>query len=448
MGHEPSLSRRLILGAALWIGVALALAGVGLTALFRQHVESALELTLENALDGLAAAVEPDGAGRPALARPLPDPLYDRPYSGHYWQVEAGGTRLRSRSLWDAVLALPDDDLPVGALHRHRLAGPAGQGLIVVERQVTVAGVPGTIRIAAAASDAELAPAIAGFARMLGLSLGVLGAGLIAAAVLQVRYGLRPLARLRAALAALRAGRAARIAGTWPVEVAALAADLDALVAHDAAVVARARAQASDLAHALKTRLAILANAAGARDDPLAQTVRTEAAAMLRQVERHLARARAASSAGLPGVRADAVAVARDLARTLARLQHERALAIDVGGGPAWFAGDREDLTELLGTVLDNACKWARTRVRVALAVEGAVLTVAVDDDGPGLPPDRREAVFARGARLDETREGSGLGLAIARELAELYGGSVALEDSALGGLRAVLRLPAASPAA
>lgn len=440
-----SLSRRLLLGAVLWIAAALVLAGFGLTALFRQHVEAALEARLANDLDGLAAALEPGDGGAPALSRNLPDPLYERPYSGRYWQIEAApAERLRSRSLWDAVLALPNDEPARGELHRHRIAGPAGQDLIAVERRVDLgAGAP--VRITVAASRAELDPALADFARMLAASLGLLGLGLAGAAALQVRVGLKPLARLRAALAALRAGRTQRIEGVFPSEVAPLADDLNALVAHDQALVARARVQAADLAHGLKTPLAILANEAEGRDDRLAQAVRSQAAAMQRHVDRHLARARAASAAGLPGARADALDVARGLARTLAKLNRERMIAVDVEGGPAWFAGDREDLGEMLGNLMDNACKWARGRVLVRLAVAEGRLAVTVDDDGPGLAPAQREAAFARGARLDETVAGSGLGLAIVRELAELYGGRVALDGAPLGGLRAVLDLPAAA---
>ncbi len=270
----------------------------------------------------------------------------------------------------------------------------------------------------------------------------------------QVQRGLSALDRLREQLGAVRAGRAARLDGSFPAEVAPLVDDLNALLDHREAVVRRALAKAGDLAHGLKTPLAVLAHEADRADaqgqSELAASLRQQLRRMSRQVEVHLAQARAAGAGATLGARCSVRESADGLARTLARLHAERGLAIEVEVAPEILVrGEREDLDEMLGNLLDNACKWARTRVRVeAAAVElGAAhelgISICVDDDGPGLAPALREQVLQRGVRADEAASGSGLGLAIVGDLAGLYGGSIRLESSPLGGLRARLALPA-----
>jgi signal transduction histidine kinase len=412
--------------------------------LFRAHVGVALEARLAADLNQIIAALEigPDRA--PRLTRRPAEPLFEKPYSGRYWQVDTQqGAMLRGRSLWDTSLALPADELPDGGLHRHHITGPAGQRLLAIERSVRLPDSPEPLRIAVAADLAELEEPLRRFGRTLALSLGALGLGLIGAVVLQVHYGLRPLRRLRAALASVRDGGRDRLAGDWPDEVQPLVRDFDAVLQHNADVLERARTQAGNLAHSLKTPISVLANAAQGAPGPLAAAVRAEVAAMQRHIDHHLARARAAAAVERPGARADAVEVAQQLARTLAKLHASRAIAVEVDGVAPPFRGDPEDLMEILGNVLDNACKWARERVRVRLGTAGGRLLITVEDDGPGLPPERRADVFVRGRRFDENLPGHGLGLSIVRDLVGLYGGAVALEASALGGLLVRLELPA-----
>lgn len=439
-----SLGTRLVAGAALWIALALLATGFILEALFRSHVESALEARLSAELNQIAGAVAIGSDGRPTLTRRLADPLFDRPYSGRYWQIDAKGVAPeRSRSLWDTTLPLPADDLPDGALHRHRLTGPAGQDLLVLERGVTPTEAETRLRIAVAADLAELAEPLARFRWTLAMSLTVLGLGLVGAVLLQVHYGLQPLARLRSALAELRAGRRERLKGDWPAEVRPLVEDFDAVLDHSAQILERARTQAGNLAHALKTPISVLANEADAQADPLAETVRQQVASMRRHIDHHLARARAAAAATRPGARADVAGIAHQLARTLGKLHQARGIAITVeSDGMPLFRGDPQDLMEMLGNLMENACIWARMRVLVRLQAAGDRTLVVVDDDGPGLPSARRDEALARGTRFDESVPGSGLGLAIARDLAELYGGTIALADSPLGGLSARLDLP------
>ncbi|CAO3453922.1 Sensor histidine kinase AZL_a02790 [Azospirillum argentinense] len=442
-----SLRFRLLAGAAVWIALALALAGLVLSGLFRDHVARRFEAELTNQLDQLAALVELGADGAPLLRQPLSDPRFRRPLSGLYWQVGPGDApALRSRSLWDEALALPPDEVADGDIHRHSVAGPAGRQLSVLERAVTLPNGTAPLRMAVAQDEAELRAVVADFNRVLWLSLGALALALIAAAMVQVSVGLRPLVRLRAELAAVRAGRRKRFGGDSPREVQPLLDDLNALLDHSEEVVVRARLQAGNLAHALKTNLAVLANEA--EGEAAARRV----AEMRRHIDHHMARARAAAARGLPGVATPVADSAAALARVMETLQDG-----GQGGGRVTvavrvprehvFAGEREDLDEMLGNLLDNAMKWAGSRVEVASRLEaGGMLAVVVDDDGPGLPADRRDAVLAPGVRLDESTPGSGLGLAVVRDVARLYGGDLRLGDSPLGGLRVELVLPAAAP--
>jgi signal transduction histidine kinase len=307
------------------------------------------------------------------------------------------------------------------------------------------------IRIAVAADRAELAGVTRAFNRTLALSLTVLAAALIVAALIQVQIGLRPLSRLRGALAEVRAGRKKRFDVAMPTEIRPLVEDLNALLAHAEEIVGRGRLQAGNLAHALKTNLAVLANEAATLDERNAREV---GATMVRQVElmrrhvdHHMARARAAAARGVPGISTPVPDCVAALARVMRKLHSDKGLEIraDVANG-LLFAGEREDLDEMLGNLLDNACKWARGRVDVTGRVEdGGMLSITLDDDGPGLPDDCREAALEPGVRLDESTPGTGLGLAVVRDVARLYGGDIQLGASPLGGLRATLRLPAAA---
>jgi signal transduction histidine kinase len=263
-----------------------------------------------------------------------------------------------------------------------------------------------------------------------------------------VRRGLSPFTALRERLAAVRSGQDRRVEGRYPSEVQPLVDDLNALLDHRDQTVKRAIAKAGDLAHALKTPLAVLAHEAevaeAAGQAELAVVMRQQIDRMQRQMDYHLAHARAAASGAAPGARCGVLVSAEGLARTLLRLHAERGLAIDVAVDPAHSVRvEREDLDEMLGNLLDNACKWGRSRIAIASASAGAAVVVTVDDDGPGLEPSMRDLVLQRGVRADEAAPGSGLGLAIVRDLAELYGGSISLGASPSGGLRARLQLPA-----
>lgn len=463
-----SLRFRLLAATLVALLIALALGGVALAGLFRDHVMREFGRTLTTQLDQITARLDFDAAGKPVIdAAALSDPRWSRPYSGLYWQLDASGglpqrAVLRSRSLWDASLAAPVDALPDGAIHQHELPGPDGAPLLVVERSVRLAEAPGGLwRLLVAADLRETEAAVAQFQGALAASLAALLALLCAAAVAQVAVGLAPLRSLQRALTAVHEGRAQRLQERFPAELQPLVDDFNAVLDHNAAVVARARTGAGNLAHAIKTPLAAMAQAASSaqrRPEALAELaplVQEQVTVARRHVDWHLARSRAAAAQGMPGTRAAVAPVLAGLLRVMSRVHAAQGLQVTGGEVDAalHFAGEAQDLHEILGNVLDNAFKWARQQVQVSVktvaGAPGARLCIVIEDDGPGIDATRRETVMARGVRLDESVPGSGLGLAIVGELVGLYGGRVTLGSAALGGLWVELLLPAApaSPA-
>jgi signal transduction histidine kinase len=439
-----TLALRLIAASAIWIVGTLCAAGLLLLLLFRDHIERRFDAALADHLEELVAASEVGPDGGLQLSWQPYDPRFNRPRSGWYWQIEQGGAMVAgSESLWP-------ERLPVGSATpadpMQELTGPAGDPLRAVVMPITLPGAPGGFVYTIAGPVIDIRRDVREFGAKLALTLAVLALGLIGAVAAQVYYGLRPLQRLRQALAAVRAGSTPRLPGTFPGEVEPLVHELNALLDHNAALLERARTQTGNLAHALKNPLTVIRSEAAAMAEPPGPVLREQADLMARQIEWHLARARAAGALGVLGARADVAEVARDLEFSLGRLYRERGLQIelrDLGG--LVFQGDGQDLEEMLGNLMDNACKWARSRVRVSGSRNGQQLRLAVEDDGPGIATSDREEVLLRGRRLDEATAGTGLGLAIVRDVAELYRGSLALSRSALGGLLATLDLPAAA---
>lgn len=453
-----SLAARLIAAAAVWTVLGLAAGGFVLSGIFRASVESNFDARLKFDLDGMIAAAEPDPAGGVSLQGRFTDPRYERIYSGWYWQIvpegkkEAGAPDAQiSRSLWDKTITQTDSLKSPGRDWGHGI-GPHGQRVRFVaqhiEFPVAETRTPGDTRaytflVAGDISEAE--NEVARFDRMLAWSFALLGLGLIGAIFFQVRIGLVPLRRLSVALGHIRDGRTRRLAGKFPAEIAPLAAELNSLIEHSAEVVGRARTHVSNLAHSLKTPLTVLSSEAAAATGPLAESVARQVETMRRQVDHYLARARAAGALDVLGTRTPVKPVLDDLARVLRRIHAEKAPIVNVDCPyEIAFRGEKQDLEEMAGNLIDNACKWARSRVSVsARAGEGGRFVLAIGDDGPGLTEDERKRVGERGERLDESVPGSGLGLAIVRDIAKLYGGGVELGESPLGGLEVRLTLPA-----
>ena len=445
--NTRSLATRLILGSAVWIVAALVVGGLLLAGLFQGHVQRIFDDRQVIMLDSLLVVTRVNADGALELTRPPGDPEFERPLSGRYWQITPpDGAPLRSRSLWDQTLSLPSPEAGNNGLSRYVVRGPQDEELRVLERDITLPGSDQVFRYAVAIDYAEVEGLVQPFIVTLAWSLGVLGIGLVIGAMVQVRYGLRPLSRVRDALSAIRTGKTERLEGDFPTEVTPLADEINLLLDHIGQVVDRARTHVGNLAHALKTPLSVLTNEAGTDTGQLANTVRRQTDTMRRRVDHYLTRAQTAASAGVIGARIDARPVLDDLGRTLGKINRFRHLEVTVfanGDVPA-FRGDRQDLEEMAGNLMENACKWATSRVCVIADGVNGELRLAIEDDGPGLPTDQRQKALARGGRLDETVQGSGLGLSIVQEISSLYGGSFTLEDSAMGGLRAVLTLPAA----
>ena len=456
LAWRGSLRLRLLLGTLGWIALTIVVAGLALGGLFRQHVAQQFDAELNTHLDQLVAHLIVDENGQPSLSVAQSDPRFSKPYSGLYWQVDgldspAGNALglLRSRSLWDDVLRLPADAPGNGELHQHHIAGPSDSALGAVERVVRVAGERAAVRsfrLVVAADEQQMNAPIERFSGRLWLALGLLGLGLGLAVVIQVWVGLAPLKRLRGALAAVRSGDAQQLAGRFPAEVQPLVDEFNIVLAHNAEVVERARTQAGNLAHALKTPLSVIANAAGSESGELAQRVSAQVELARTQIDYHLSRSRVVASQRFPGARTAVVAVLEGLLRVMRRIHAERNLDLVMQpvALPVFFRGEEQDLQEILGNLLDNACKWAGRRVEVALAVRDCELSITLDDDGHGIAEGERQRVLCRGERADEQVPGSGLGLAIVVDLTRLYGGRVDLDASPLGGLRVRLTLPAA----
>jgi len=464
MSARPgSLRLRLLAGTLAWIVLAIALAGWGLrNHLFRDHITQQLQWRLVLQLDQLSAAVNIGPTGAVDVGTMADDPRLSEPLSGVYWQVDRLQARpgqapgvaqmaaARSRSLWDQALNLPPPADPQAApaanfdvLH---LRDSQGHELLAVSRvlQLPDDNAP-PLRLTVAADQALLAEPIQRFTRMLLMTMGVLACVLFVAVFIQLRLALSPLGLLRERLVAVRQGSADRLEGRFPQELQPLVEEFNHVLGVNADMVQRARTQAGNLAHAVHTPLSIMGNAAEKEDSPLARLVREQVGVAHRQVEHHLARARAAAAIRATGLRTPVLPCVRALVRAMQRLHAGREVdfrlleqAADVS-----FRGEEQDLYELLGNLIDNAGKWARRRVEIDVQRENGALCLTIDDDGPGIPADQRERMFERGVQLDERRPGSGLGLDIVRELAQTYGGSVQPQSSPLGGLRMVLRLPA-----
>jgi signal transduction histidine kinase len=448
-----SLAFRLIAAAAVWTMFALAAGGLVLSNAFLTSVQGDLDAGLRSELDSLIAAAGHDGSGAIQLEPRYLSSKFQRAYSGDYWQIApiGKGETLISHSLLDRTIAFDGKTAARDGVVSGYGEGPDNQQLRILARRIEF-----PIDVTAKADDnraymffvaadtAQLAQRVSEFNGTLIWSFVVLGLGLVVAVFLQVRIGLQPLRKVTLSLHRIRDGSARRLEGRLPSEIEPLASELNSLIEHSAEVVGRARSYVSNLAHFLKTPLTVLASEAAAQPGPLADAVTRQVVVMRRQVDHYLARARAAGALDVLGNRTPVAGVLDDLARTLRRIHRDRAIEIDVACPPSLaFRGERQDLEEMAGNLIDNACKWAKGRVRVSAAGQGASLTLTVEDDGPGLTPDEQAQVGARGERLDESVPGSGLGLAIVRDIAKLYGGGLELGESGLGGLLARVDLPA-----
>jgi signal transduction histidine kinase len=454
--RSSSLVRRLVLLAAGWSLAVLLVTAIVLALLFQQAALRRFDQGLSELIDNLLAA-STIGDNSEVIAPALTDERALRAYSGKYWVIAEpianGQARalVRSRSLWDTELRVPPDvvariNAKPGPPVAYDTRGPLGEPLRVLAAEAQLPGRAAPVIFVAAEDRTPVDRDVQGFMTATAIAFVLLGAGLVAAVVIQVRVGLQPLFALRREIAEVRRGRAERLEQNYPSELTPLADELNALMAHNQEVVERQRTHVGNLAHALKTPLSVMVTEAAQRPGPLGEVVGRQAEVMRQQVDHHLRRARAAARTQSPGERTGVAEVLDELARTLGRIFQDKGVSIDWDADEELtFQGERQDLLEIAGNAMENACKFGRARVRVrAAGLSSSRLSIVIDDDGPGLPPDRRDEVVQRGARLDETAPGSGLGLSIIDELARAYGGAFRLGDSPLGGLSVQIELPRA----
>ncbi len=440
-----SLTRRMTGVAALWIILLLLMGGFALdkvlTSSIVRNFDNQLEYILNRSIIA-ASEIGPDGEVR--FNRPPADQRFIEPYSGVYFQISgAGADTFPSRSLWDRRLRVGSEHNDK-TVHTYDSKEFAGEPLRIAERDAILPGSEVRWRFQVAQSREIIDQQIRELRSTLIWSFAVLGAGLLILAGLQTVYGLWPLRRVRREVALIRSGEKTRISQAFPSEIRPLTEEINQLLAHSEAQAEEARRHAGNLAHALKTPLTVVTNAATAQSPDLAATVRREALVMRRQVDHHLARARAIGRRASAHARATVWQSLEAVQRVLDRLYED--VTVDIAGDrQAQVRVERQDLDEMIGNLVENAAKYGGGRVFVTVEPKGRMVDILVEDDGPGIAVADRGSLFARGARLDTTgKPGTGLGLAIVRDVAEIYGGRVALEESEdLGGLLARLSLPA-----
>jgi signal transduction histidine kinase len=452
-----SIARRMLIAAAVWSVVVLLVAGGSLQALYRAEIDRQLDVSINDTMRTLANAVDSDDRGEPKVdpAKLPKDEKFAMALQGRYWAYlivdEQNKITLakRSESFADARPQPPDKQM---ALARARpgvtvhvdAPGPNEQLRIGLQAvQLPARTLPVILYVGV---DRTMADQATGrFAWTLVIALGLLAVGLIGGIVVLIRYGLRPLHEIEDKLHDVRAGRLDHLGGEYPRELTPLVKEIDTLISHNRKVVERARTHVGNLAHALKTPLAVLMNESRSGQDKMSELVRRQSEAMSSNISHYLKRAQAAAQAEVLGARSDVKDAVEGIARMLERLHRDKGLTVHVDADErSVFRGERGDLDELVGNLLENAAKWCKSRVRVKVSRLEDGVEVCVDDDGPGLPAENRAKALQRGKRLDESEPGTGLGLSIVTELADIYGGRLYLEDSPMGGLRARLVLPAA----
>lgn len=447
-----SLRFRLLIASVVSVAGALLIAGLSLVALFERHVERRMGSELETYLNQIVANIGVAFDGRITFTHDLADPRFRQPLSGLYWQIQDDErpTLLRSRSLWDYVIELPGDELAFGAVHQHTLPGPAEQVVLVRERQIIFQ--PKTkerrLRIAVAVDQHDLLAARNAFAADMLPYLAMMAAVLVMAAWIQVRIGLAPLDAVRRGVTAIRSGAQRRLSRAYPDEVMPLVDEMNGLLEAQEQAIERARAWTADLAHGLKTPLMVLTSDSQRLREQgstvIADDLEQLAETMRRRVDRELIRARVRSGIQIRQARADSAEAINRIVRTLKRTPRGAALEWTVQApNEASAAILPDDLTELLGNLLENATKWAYKAIRVSVSRDDAI-AITIEDDGAGVPEDQLNSLGLRGVRLDEQKQGSGLGLAIARDIVEAYQGALSFDPSPMGGLAVTVRIPRA----
>ncbi|MER8548655.1 MULTISPECIES: ATP-binding protein [unclassified Mesorhizobium] len=453
-----SVAFRVIAFSTVWAILTLVVIFTLITTLYRQASERGFDSLLSAHLFNLIGSVGVSESGQLTGAPDLGDLRFSEPNSGWYWSVEPASEGvhgdLHSSSMTKAIPSPSVAEVPFNASFQRSYSadGIEGEQLEVFESEFVLDAKNRAARFRVMGNQTELEQEIATFQRRLLTYLSLFGVGMIAINAIAILLGLQPLRRVRNALAMVREGTAQRLDGRFPAEIEPLANETNALIENNRRIVERSRTQVGNLAHSLKTPLAVLLNEGRALGGAKGQLIAEQAASMQKQVDHYLQRARVAAQRDSVVYRTPVAPLVQRMVRVLQKLNPQTALSLSLPATDIVFAGEREDLEELLGNLLDNAMKWARSAVAVSVkpisskggaGTEGAanLFEISIEDDGPGIPDDKAREVLQRGRRLDETKPGSGLGLAIVADLVNEYGGSLALERSIMGGLKAMVRL-------
>lgn len=447
-GLSQTLTFRIVAISSIWAIIALVVIATVITAVFRQVSHRGFETVLSAHLFNLIASVNASEDGWISGTPNLGDLRFSEPLSGWYWSVEpvseAITNTLRSSSLAGYEIPAADPVVPFDPDYRRQYLtiGPGQEQIEVLEAEVVLGQGDRIVRFRVMGNRSELEDEIAGFTRRLLAYLALFGAGMVIINVVAILLALKPLNGIRVALSNIRTGAAERLAGPFPAEIAPLAEETNALIESNRRIIERSRKQVGNLAHSLKTPLAVIMNEgramAGARGD----LISNQAAAMQSQIDHYLQRARAAAQSSSLSVRTEVNDTLARLARVIAKVAADKELTLKVPDQKIIFAGEKEDLEEIVGNLLENAAKWAESRIAVTLLKpepeqDGRqFLRIVIEDDGPGIPDHQARQALKRGRRLDETKQGTGLGLAIVADLVEEYGGKLSLGKSTLGGLR------------
>jgi signal transduction histidine kinase len=442
--RRGSISLSIFVISALWLIVALAATAYLLSELYSRALDTSLAETLDFQIESLintALDKGPDGAPGAALG----DPRFARPGSGWYWQIvnaDSGKAVSFSSSLVGSVLPDTGRKPALGGRETATVRDAYDILIRVISRRIAIAGTPYDFTVTGNLD--EIYTLVDDFRGQTIVVLGAVGIMLAAMSALVARFALRPVTKLRQALESVREGEAQDVAGAYPAELAPLAEEINELLHSNVEIIERARSQVGNLAHGLKTPLAVLRNEAAGKRTPLARIVLSETHKMGDIVATYLDRSRLAARTAIVGRRTDTPEILGRLVRVMGKIHPDRHVVLALSDDVPWFRGEESDFEEMTGNLIDNACKWAKSEVRIAARAQGAMLQISIEDDGPGLTEAERDAVVRRGVRLDEKIPGSGLGLDIVIELASVYGGALALGRAELGGLSAVLTLPAA----
>lgn len=448
MLRKGSIAASLFWLSAGWLVLALVTTGILLTDLYSRALDRTLTETLDFHVESLTGTLLDAGDPRGSDIA-LADPRFERPRSGWYWIIRNAEGGLVNLSTSVVGIDLPGVGTAADAFGRSSeiINDPFGTQLRMVERTVTLGGQ--SYRITVAGNLTEILQLVSDFRGQTFIVLGVVGVLLAAMSAILARLALRPITQLSHAVEAVREGDSTEVTGAYPTEIAPLAEEVNELLRSNAQIIERARSQVGNLAHGLKTPIAVLRNEAATKKGPLADVVSSEVEKMSNMVSTYLERARLAARTSVVGKKADATMIMLRLTRVMRKIHPDVTIAFQrPDASLAWFRGDESDFEEMAGNLLDNACKWSKGQVGVRLSTErgdkGTQLLIRIDDNGPGLSEADAQKVLRRGVRLDEKTPGTGLGLDIVKELVDVYGGSLDLKRSQLGGLLVELRLPTA----